>query len=103
MYVAGISKFILLLAAFPFSTGILRQDYCIGAHPVRGISNVLLFVANEKVTELPFLDLGDDARVAGDGKFFGVDDDVYMLNQTELPSFISFPFGNGSETSVYVS
>ena len=100
MYVAAISKFILLLAVFPFSTGILRQDYC---YAVRGISNVLLFVANEKVTELPFLDLGEDARVAGDGKFFGVDDDVYMLNQTELPSFISFPFGNGSETSVYVS
>ena len=54
-----------------------------------------------EVSELPFLDLGDDARVPAEGKFFGTLDDAVMLNETELPSFL--PFGNGNETRVYVS
>ena len=53
--------------------------------------------------ELPFLDLGNDARVSANGKFFGVDDASVMLNETELPSFLPFPFGNGTETRIYVS
>ena len=54
------------------------------------------------ISELPFLDLGDDSRVSGDGKFFGDDDNIRPLNEAELPSF-PVPFGNGTETSIYVS
>ena len=50
------------------------------------------------VSELPFLDLGDESRVSGEGKFFGYDD-----HASELLNSIPFPFGNGTETSVYVS
>ena len=57
----------------------------------------------DKVSELPFLDLGDDARVSGEGKFFGILDHAIMLNETELPRFLPFPFGNDTETRIYVS
>ena len=53
------------------------------------------------VSELPFLDLGDETRVSGEGKFFGILDFALMLNDTELP--IPFPFDNGTETKIYVS
>ena len=53
------------------------------------------------VSELPFLDLGDESRVPGEGKFFDVDDETE--NVTELLNSIPFPFGNSTETSVYVS
>ena len=55
------------------------------------------------VSELPFLDLGDDSRVPGAGKFFGVDDGSVQLNASELPSSLPFLFGTGSETSIYVN
>ena len=54
-----------------------------------------------EVSELPLLDLGDESRVTGEGKFFGVDDG--NDNATELLNSIPFPFGNSTETSVYVS
>ena len=41
-------------------------------------------------TELPFLDLGDETRVNGDGKFFG--NGVRELSETEHPSFLPFNF-----------
>ena len=53
------------------------------------------------MSELPFLELGDETRVSGEGKFFGILDFVLMLNDTELP--IMFPFDNGTETEIYVS
>ena len=53
------------------------------------------------VYELPFLDLGDGSRVSGEGKFFGKDDATE--NVTELLNCIPFPFGNSTETSVFVS
>lgn len=56
-----------------------------------------------EVTELPFLDLGDETRVPGEGKFFGILDDAVMLTETELPSSFPFPFGDGNETRIYVS
>ena len=37
-------------------------------------------LAESGVSELPFLDLGDESRVSGAGKFFGVDDDTVKLN-----------------------
>ena len=88
----------------PIAGGIsIQYRYRLCCAPDHCMMRSAFHAANEKVSELPFLDLGDDARVDGDGKFFGVDDNTYMLNETELPSFISFPFGNGTETSVYVS
>ena len=54
------------------------------------------------VTELPFLDLGDETRVPGDGKFFGVDDGAIMLSDTELPSYLPFPFNNNNDMKIYV-
>ena len=57
----------------------------------------------DEVSELPFLDLGDDGRVPAEGKFFGILDHAIMLSETELPSYLPFPFGNGNETRVYVS
>ena len=59
--------------------------------------------AMDRVSELPFLDLGDEARVSGEGKFFGVLDDAVMLNETELPNSHPFPFDNGTETNISVS
>ena len=55
------------------------------------------------VSELPFLDLGDESRVAGEGKDFGFDDITIKLSATELPSFITFRLGISIETSIYVS
>ena len=55
------------------------------------------------VTELPFLNLGDETRVNGDGKFFGVLDDTKMLIETNIPDFFPFPFDNGYDTRIYVS
>lgn len=55
------------------------------------------------MTDLPFLDLGDETRVHGDGKIFGVPDVSKLLNETELPSYLPFPFGDGNETKIYVS
>ena len=61
----------------------------------------IIRAAMAEVSELPFLDLGDDARVPGEGKFFGIlDHAINLLNETELPSF---PFGDGNETRIYVS
>ena len=56
-----------------------------------------------KIDELPFLDLGDESRVSGAGKFFGVDDSTVKLSATELPSSHPFPLGNSTETNIYVS
>ena len=60
-----------------------------------------LHAAMSGVSELPFLDLGDESRVPGEGKFFGDDDSTE--DATELLNSIPFPFGNSTETSVYVS
>ena len=57
------------------------------------------------MSELPFLELGDETRSAGVGKYLGSIDDAVMLTEAELPSF-SFPFGNDSDnnsTKIYVS
>ena len=61
----------------------------------------MISTATDRVSELPFLDLGDETRVFGEGKFFGIFDFALMLNNTEIP--ISFPFDNGTETEIYVS
>ena len=67
---------------------------------VHGVSIIM----NGKGSELPFLDLGDESRVSGAGKFFGVDDQAVHVNLSALPSgSLLFPFGNSTETSVYVS
>ena len=58
--------------------------------------------AVDRVSELPFLDLGDETRGLGQGKIFGHIDDVVMLDGTELPITLPFPFGNGTETKIYV-
>ena len=57
------------------------------------------------VSELPFLDLGDESRVPGEGRFFGLDDANVQLNESlgEISNSLPFPFGNGTETSIYVS
>ena len=68
---------------------------------VSGLYLAIMSTATDRVSELPFLDLGDEARVSGEGKFFGILDFALMLNDTELPS--SFPFDNGTETEIYVS
>ena len=62
-----------------------------------------LHTAMDEVSVLPFLDLGDDARIPGEGKFFGILDHAIMLSETELPSYLTFPFGNDNETRIYVS
>ena len=54
----------------------------------------MLFVYIAKVTELPFLDLGDETRLPGDGKFFGQLDGGEQLKETEIPDFLPFPFDN---------
>ena len=61
--------------------------------------------AMDRVSELPFLDLGNEARVSGEGKFFGPGtlDDAVMLNENELPNSHPFPFDNGTETNIFVS
>ena len=77
---------------------------CIICFRLYGVScsyRALISTAIERVSELPFLDLGDETRVSGEGKVFGVLDFALMLNDTELP--VSFPFGNGTETEIYVS
>ena len=66
-----------------------------------GLYRVIMSTATDRVSELPFLDLGDENRVSGEGKVFGVLDFALMLNDTELP--ISFPFDNGTEKEIYVS
>ena len=63
-----------------------------------------VFIPAAKVqTELPFLDLGDETRVPGDGKFFGVLDGSTMLNETDQPSFLPFPIGNDTNMRIFVS
>ena len=70
----------------------------------RTYSHFLFYYAKiDAVSNLQFLDLGDESRVSGDGKFFGKLDHAVMLSATELPSSHPFPFGNGYETSIYVS
>ena len=54
---------------------------------------------NSGISELPFLDLGDESRVHGEGKFFGILDHAVLVNNTEL----SFSFDNGTETNIFVS
>ena len=49
-------------------------------------------------TELPFLDLGDETRVPGDGKFF--DNDGRIL--TEQTSFLPSPFSNVNQIRISV-
>ena len=59
--------------------------------------------AMDGVSELPFLDLGDEDRVFGGGKFFGVLDHAVMLNEKELPNSHPFPFDNVTEANIFVS
>ena len=68
---------------------------------VSSLYHAIISTATDGVSELPFLDLGDETRVSGEGKVFGMLDFVLMLNDTESP--ISFPFDNGTETEIYVS
>ena len=59
---------------------------------------------NGKASELPFLDLGNESRVSGAGKFFGFDDHAVHVNLSALSSScLLFPFSNSTETSVYGS
>ena len=65
--------------------------------------SLFLALFADGVSELQFLNLGDETRVSGAGKFFGVDDSTRKLSATELPSSHPFPLGNSTETSIYVS
>ena len=51
-------------------------------------------------TELPFLQLGNETRVNGDGKFFK--NGYRMLSETENPSFLPFSFGNDKKLIIDV-
>ena len=54
------------------------------------------------ISELPFLDLGDESRVQDiREKFFGTLDNTRPLTETEVT--VPVPFGNGNETKIYVS
>ena len=66
---------------------------------VLALSGLTCAATNGGISELPFLDLGDESRVLVEGKFFGMLDYAVPLNDTEL----SFSFDNGTETKIFVS
>ena len=66
---------------------------------VLALSILTCAATNGGISELPFLDLGDESRVHGEGKFFGGLDHAVLVNDTEL----SFFFDNGTETNIFVS
>ena len=73
-----------------FSTGKLLNSMCC-------IDKINIMTLAATVTELPFLDLGNESRVHGDGKLFGSGYlyDLRPLDETEMPtSCLPFPFSN---------
>ena len=79
------------------SSKVLELSLCVIV--VLALSVLTCTATNGGIPELPFLDLGDESRVNGEGKFFGALDHAVLLNTTKLP----VSFNNGTETNIFVS